>query len=434
MATINFLYRSKKDTAPLTIRLLYRHEGKDFVFGVRSELLIERDYWSKVHNAPTRDVKIKNKQTLINTELNKIETYVLEEVKSYGLDRLNKKILAGIVKRYYNPEEKKVDQDVLTERIKIIIETADLKENDTGGLGLSKNRVKAYGQLLRVVEEFQGDKIYKIKDVNLRFALDFKNYLLKNKRYGSVTAMKYLSDVKTVCFEAERLGVEVSPQLRFIKRKTIKNEFILFLTREEIEKVKSTHFEEHYLKNAKKWLLLGVSVGQRGGDLLDLTKENFITRGGLSLIELKQKKTGKQITIPVLEETEEIKRSGLPHKISTQKLNNYIKEVCKRSGIDEPTEGLKMNPSTLRKEKGTFPKWELVSTHICRRTFASNLYGELPTPLIMSITGHSTEKMLLSYIGKTSMDYAQQIADFYSLREKKKEPVLTVVGKKLKSG
>ena len=49
----------------------------------------------------------------------------------------------------------------------------------------------------------------------------------------------------------------------------------------------------------------------------------------------------------------------------------------------------------------------------------------------MQITGHTTEKMLLNYIGKSSMDYAQQIADFYALQsiKEKKEPQLTIVKK-----
>ena len=72
-----------------------------------------------------------------------------------------------------------------------------------------------------------------------------------------------------------------------------------------------------------------------------------------------------------------------------------------------------------------------MASHVCRRSFATNLYGVLRTPLIMSITAHSTEKMLLNYIGKDSLDYAQQIADFYTLQalKKKKEPQLTVVKK-----
>ena len=70
-----------------------------------------------------------------------------------------------------------------------------------------------------------------------------------------------------------------------------------------------------------------------------------------------------------------------------------------------------------------------MASHVCRRSFASNLYGVLPTPLIMSITSHSSEKMLLNYIGKDSLDFAQQIADFYTLQalKEKKEPQLNII-------
>ena len=82
-----------------------------------------------------------------------------------------------------------------------------------------------------------------------------------------------------------------------------------------------------------------------------------------------------------------------------------------------------------RKIEGIYPKYDLIASHVCRRSFASNLYGTLPTALIMQITAHSTEKMLLNYIGKDSLDYAQQIADFYTLQaqKEKKESNFTVV-------
>ena len=114
-----------------------------------------------------------------------------------------------------------------------------------------------------------------------------------------------------------------------------------------------------------------------------------------------------------------------------QKLNNYIKEVCEVSGINEVVEGFKFDKKRNRKIKGFFPKCQLITTHVFRRTFATNLYGELPTPLIMQITAHSTEKMLLQYIGKGSYDYAQQIADYFDKRRSKKlrKPNLSIVKK-----
>ena len=187
----------------------------------------------------------------------------------------------------------------------------------------------------------------------------------------------------------------------------------------------------------KKWLLLGCNIGQRGSDLLALRESNFVTRQGLDLIELKQQKTGKNVTIPVLETTKDILKEGLPYPISLQKFNDYLKIVCQEAGITEVIPGSKMvsideDGNELPKDEngkyigkgekrtlpGYYPKWQLISSHTCRRSFASNQYGILPTPLIMQITAHSTEKMFLNYIGKSSMDYAQAIADFYKNQKK----------------
>ena len=38
-----------------------------------------------------------------------------------------------------------------------------------------------------------------------------------------------------------------------------------------------------------------------------------------------------------------------------------------------------------RKENGIFEKWELVTSHIGRRSFATNNYGKIPTSLIRQL-------------------------------------------------
>lgn len=82
-----------------------------------------------------------------------------------------------------------------------------------------------------------------------------------------------------------------------------------------------------------------------------------------------------------------------------------------------------------RKEFGRFPKHELISSHVCRKSFASNFYGDIPTALLISITAHATEQQFLEYIGKTSNDYAIQLAEYWSKEslKAKKEPQMTVL-------
>jgi len=62
----------------------------------------------------------------------------------------------------------------------------------------------------------------------------------------------------------------------------------------------------------------------------------------------------------------------------------------------------------------------MTSTHTARRSFATNHYGKLPTPVIMSATGHTTEKMLLAYIGKTAKDNALVLQEYWQKETRQK--------------
>ena len=54
---------------------------------------------------------------------------------------------------------------------------------------------------------------------------------------------------------------------------------------------------------------------------------------------------------------------------------------------------------TRREEIVNAPKHGFVTSHIMLRSFASNYYGKIETPLLMNITGHSKESTFLTYIG-----------------------------------
>jgi integrase len=61
-------------------------------------------------------------------------------------------------------------------------------------------------------------------------------------------------------------------------------------------------------------------------------------------------------------------------------------------------------------KKETFKKYELISTHTARRSFATNEYlNETSIIAIMSITGHKTEKSFLKYIKLSNRDHAKQM-------------------------
>lgn len=49
---------------------------------------------------------------------------------------------------------------------------------------------------------------------------------------------------------------------------------------------------------------------------------------------------------------------------------------------------------------GVFPKHAVISSHDLRRSFATNFFGKIPTPVLMQMTGHAKESTFMTYIGR----------------------------------
>ncbi len=424
MATIKYLLQSISNNSSIYLRL---SNGRNNVFKRKVGLSINHKNWSQKGLPKQNNSENKN---LITTLL---------ELKNYVLNRLNEDSSKGVtingdwVSRVIDIHFQRINEsnksELVTEAVQLMIDNANVRANSKGGLGLSKSRVNSLKALKRVFIEFQKSNSFKVKDVNVKLANDFLKFQVNELNYALSSSQKKVSDLKSVCYNAEFEGVRAHHQLKKIKAPNVKNDYIVYLTTQELDKIESTTISQGYLLNARKWLVLGCSIGQRGSDLINITEDNIVVRNGLKVIELNQQKTAKNITIPILEKTEEIINSGLPHKISLVNFNKYLKRICELSGIDNKMKGVLFDKESKRKKEGEYYKWQLVTSHICRRTFATNQYGVLPTPLIMQITGHSLEKTFLSYIGKSSYDYAQQIADFYAKQRLKeaKTPQLDIV-------
>jgi len=208
---------------------------------------------------------------------------------------------------------------------------------------------------------------------------------------------------------------------------------VITLTENEIERIHNLDLQKEALINARKWLILSIFTGQRGTTLVErINQKNFHPFGNEYKIELKQIKGNKKVYIPVLPPVKKIFEEGLPYKISTQKLNQYIKTICKLAEINEMVMGNKRNKETNRNEKKLRPKYEYISTHTGRRTFATIHYNKIHTPIIMRVTGHKKESTFLQYINQNNDDHIDTFIDYYKTKELKqrKEPILKVVNDK----
>ena len=417
MATVQFRLRSKANkNVSIKVRLL---NGKSLDLELNTGFTINPKDWNTPRaGEPTKNTDNHPKQ---NNSENKLIFNNLKKLESFIFENLNKDLGAGILIDAFWLETQvnecfkrveKVDAGLITNHIQYIIDNANTRKiKGRSKLGISESRVKGYQTFKKVFEEFQTvtKKQYHFLDVNKNLIDKFINWLINTKKYSTNYSGKQIDNLKTVCLDAQKNDIHTNPYIEKIEgfSESKEDRFIVTLSLEELEQIRTTEIENTALQNARNWILLGCEIGQRGGDLLDITKNDFrYNTNGNIYLDITQKKTGKSVTIPIVNPTiVDIIKNDFPHKISTQKLNKYIKTVCQIAKIDEVVEGKRLNPNakkenpeTMRKILGFYPKHELITSHSFRRSFATNYYKSMPTPILIAITGHSKESLFLQYI------------------------------------
>ena len=275
-------------------------------------------------------------------------------------------------------------------------------------------------------------KTIQFSDINAQFVENFKKWLLVDKSYSKNYAGRQLEFVKTICLDAEKNEYNVTKYSTKLDtfRLSDKERYIHTLSFDELDKIYNTEMPTPHLNKVKKWILLGCYIGQRGGDLLSLTRDNIRFKDNAVYIDLTQQKTDKLVTIPVLKDyVIDIVLNEFPEQVSLKKINTHIQKVCELAGIDEVVKGYLKNPKTGNLELVSEPKFKFITSHTCRRSFATNFYKKMPTPVLIGITGHSEERMFLKYINqKLDKDTnADAFAMYYAQMMKKEEPVMRVV-------
>ena len=297
------------------------------------------------------------------------------------------------------------DQGVLVTQISNYIKQAPLRRlKRSGSLGLSNNSIRNLKRFYDLIQEFESDfgQSIMLNTIDHMLVNAFKEWLLTEKEYSLNNAGLQLKLLKMICKEAERMSIEVNPYTRHIESFTQKSKdrVLQTISFEEIKKIKAIRDLPSTLENARKWILIGLYVGQRVSDLLNLkpSQLRFIESG--VYIDINQQKTDKYVTVGVVDkEVIQILKQRFPYAISAQLFNRQIKQICQIAGIYEMVIGYKLCSKTRRKKLGTHPKYSLVSSHDLRRSFATNYFGKIETPILMQITGHSKESTFLSYIG-----------------------------------
>ena len=402
MATINYFLKGKSNPTKIYIRLKH---GIDYDLKTPTNYYINSDDWSKVKGQPKNQKSENNK--VISFGLEELKTKVFESINNFTPDE---KPTLDWLKNIINPPKEKKEEETFNSLLKVYNNYIESKK-DSVSINSYKKFITNRNLLLKF-EKYRKKEIL-INEIGINFKTELTEYCKKNK-YAINTIARLFKEIKSVCFFAEHFGITLNPQIRKISVKTEKVNHI-YLTLDELKQIKQCNLP-NYLDNARDWLIVSCFTGQRVSDFLKFDSSMIREENGTRFLEFTQQKTGKLMSIPLHPEVEEIlnKRNGqFPRSISDQRYNEYIKEVCKKAEINNVVTGSKNNPEINRKLTGKFEKWELVTSHIGRRSLATNFYGNVPTSILKSITGHSSEQQFLRYIGKAENEQSKQIANYW---------------------
>jgi len=422
MSTLNYIVKGKKNFTNILMRF---KNGRNFDYTASTELKIEPKFWSSAKQ------KVKNISG--NTSKDEINNH-LTELKRFIIEQFNKDNTTGVyidrdwlkkkISQYFNRpiNELSLDEVYFEPYVDSFIKLAPTRIVKGKNRPVTKNTIKKYTTTHNKIKEYEERFKTKVKftDLDLKFYDKFVNYLSKEQTINLGSIGNYIGTIKTIARDAKLRGLPVNEQINHPNffAPTVKAVSI-YLKDEEINIIYNHDFkDDEKLDNARDLFIIGLRTGLRISDFLRLKTANIIN----DCFEIETQKTKQTVLIPIHNQIKEIleKRNGFPRTISDQKFNKYIKLVCSEAKINAKTEGSKINSKTNRKVKGVYPKFELVSSHICRRSFASNLYGQISNMAIMAITGHTTESQFLNYIKITPKEHAQKLQQHWQEQEIKK--------------
>ena len=311
------------------------------------------------------------------------------------------------------------------------------------GKAYSKGTIKSWSVFLGVLEAYAKDHPMSWEMMTESWLIGFKDFMTDHG-YMNATQNKFIGTFKALSAMAQDDKLHTMTDIyRSLSKEDEKSSDTkttkIYLTDAEIQALYEMPLAPGSLKDQVRDIFcVGCYTGQRISDYNHLSPEMFTKSAyGHDVIKIKQKKTGHEITIPVLNANLlEIAKKydyNLP-TVNDVVLNRYIKEICKELSASVPSLNDKVTTTlTLRDERldsksiaenhgpifsrdihgrAVRPRYELVCSHTARRSCITNLYLSdiLSDQDIMHISGHEDYKSYKKYLCMSGDKIAERIA------------------------
>lgn len=423
MARVKFSIKTKSDPANIYIRF---YHSRDFDLNCKTGFLINPKYWSnKQQRVKTTSANAFDQ--IINPKLNDLkETIVTQYNITYNSGKkIDKTWLQSVVSHFNKQPLREEDNPkyYFIPFFQNFIEESKNKINPKTNKKIDSKTISKYQTTLERVADFEKFTNTRLRliDINLNFHKAFLNYLVTQWMYNGTTNEKYIHIIKGVCKDAKSKDLDVSKDIES-KYFTVRREktYDTYLSETEIDRIFNLEISDKSLDHVRNWIIIGVWTGLRVSDLKRLSSVNLKKE----TIEITTLKTGDDAIIPIHPQVKKVLikyNNTFPPPLSEQHFNEKMKDVGELAKINQVIRGKIPHQVTLpngeevfRKKIGNYKKFKLLSSHTCRRSFATNHYGKLPNRTIMAITTHKSEAQFEKYLKQSQLEHVEALKKFWN--------------------
>ncbi len=272
--------------------------------------------------------------------------------------------------------------------------------------------IKSKKSILRAFQEYEkSNPRIRLSSFDKNGFKDFVKWNNKKKRSLNYIG-KQIKEMKVVFSHSYQAGLHSNKEFKTNWKVFKEDPPKVYLTKDELKKIAEIELN-NTLSRYRDLFLAGCHTAMRWSDYSTISSDDIKKIGSKKYIDKITLKTGERVIIPISPQLDEI--LSLPNyfdrkPLQQQKLNDAIKVICKKAGINEmiPISRIVGGMTIITSR----PKWELITTHSARRTGATLLYLEkIPVIDIMKITGHRTQESFLKYICVTKDETARRLAE-----------------------
>lgn len=399
-------YVSGDGKTPLYVRYNYNRTKRTLIstgYNIKPDHWDDKKRWIK--RACPKFEEIDSALTKITSKLGEILTYA----KDNGIDPIVDFVLLELEKnREYEQRSNRVN----------MFDTLELYIEEKKGK-VSADQIKDYKSLKKHLTNFKEHSSQPVtfRNLNLKFYNEFMDYLFykAEKPDGTIglltnSAGKVIRLLKG--FVNYQIAKGTIPAVDLTHFKVVEEETdAIYLSEDELAKIyKLSLSDDKELEEIRDVFIVGCFTGLRYSDLSTLSPEHIDVVN--ETINLKQRKVHKAVIIPMIDYVPEILEKydyDLP-KIPSYKFNERLKELGKKAKLKQKVEIVRKKGNLRVKE--VHEKWEMMSSHTCRRSFCTNMYlSGFPAEELMRISGHKSPAAFMRYIKVDNMQAANRLKE-----------------------